>query len=143
MAVAELLRPTRDDEILTFANEADRARLSAVGLKAYRNIAERWGLNNVEAAALIAASPSTWDRIKAGRWDGILNQDQLTRISALVGIFSGLHMLIVNDLNDRWPSLPNKGDLFGGQSPINAMIEGGIPRMLDVRRHVDALRMGL
>ena len=27
--------------------------------------------------------------------------------------------------------------------PIDAMIEGGIPAMLDVRRHVDALRGGL
>ena len=30
-----------------------------------------------------------------------------------------------------------------GQDGIDAMIEGGIPIMLDVRRHIDALRGGL
>jgi hypothetical protein len=39
--------------------------------------------------------------------------------------------------------LPNRGPLFGGLTPVESMIEGGIPQMLDVRRHVDALRGGL
>jgi hypothetical protein len=39
--------------------------------------------------------------------------------------------------------LPNKGPLFENRTPIETMIEGGIPTMLDVRRHVDALRAGL
>jgi hypothetical protein len=72
-----------------------------------------------------------------------LNQDQLTRISALVGTLKGLRLLFADDLSERWPRLPNKGQLFDGKTPIDCMIEGGIPRMLDIRRHVDALRGGL
>jgi hypothetical protein len=64
-------------------------------------------------------------------------------VSALVGIFKGLHLLFADGMADRWPTLPNKGPLFGGHSPVKVMIEGGIPAMLDVRRHVDALRGGL
>lgn len=37
----------------------------------------------------------------------------------------------------------NKGPLFEGRRPIDVMIEGGIPKLLLVRRHVDALRGGL
>ena len=44
---------------------------------------------------------------------------------------------------DCWVRLPNTGPLFAGRTPVQAMIDGGIPLMLEVRRHVDALRGGL
>jgi hypothetical protein len=127
----------------TFAVERDRYRLSATALKAFRRIAERWDLGNGEAAALLGVSGSTWDRIKGDRWEGTLSQDQLTRVSALVGIFKALHLLFADSMADRWPRLPNKGPVFERASPIGAMIEGGIPRMLEIRQYVDALRGGL
>jgi uncharacterized protein (DUF2384 family) len=72
-----------------------------------------------------------------------LSQDQLTRVSALVGTFKALHLLFADAMADRWPHLPNKGPLFESRRPIDAMIEGGIPRMLEVRRYVDAVRGGI
>jgi hypothetical protein len=36
-----------------------------------------------------------------------------------------------------------QGSLFENRTPIDTMIEGGIPLMMDIRRHVDALRGGL
>ena len=130
-------------DLQTFAGEADRARLTATALKAFVRLSERWGLGNPDAAALLGVSESTWDRIKAGRWDGALSQDQLTRVSAIVGIFKGLHLLFADGMADRWPRLPNRGPVFDRKSPIAAMIEGGIPRMLETRQYVDALRGGL
>lgn len=126
-----------------FSSEEDRARLSAVALTAFRNIVNVWGLTGAQAASLIAVSTSTWERMRRTDANIRLNQDQLTRVSAMVGILKGLRLLFADDLADRWPSLPNKGPLFSGLSPVNAMIEGGIPRMLDIRRYVDALRGGL
>lgn len=127
----------------SFATDADRARLSQVGITAFRSVVAVWGLSNVEAAALMAVSISTWERMRKADWQGVLNQDQLTRVSAIVGILKGLRLLFADKLADEWPKLRNKGSLFDGRSPIDAMIEGGIPRMLEVRRHVDALRGGL
>ena len=127
----------------TFAGEADRARLTRTALDAFIRLANRWELGNPDAAALLGVSASTWDRIKAGRWDGALSQDQLTRVSAIVGIFKGLHLLFADGMADRWPRLPNRGPVFERRSPIAAMIEGGIPRMLETRQYVDALRGGL
>lgn len=144
MAVSTLRKPPLPKTGLqNFSQEEDRARLTGTATKAVVNMAKRWDLNNVDAAALLGVSTSTWDRIKAGRWDGVLSQDQMTRVSALVGIYKGLHLLFADSMADRWPGLPNRGPLFDRLSPIAAMIEGGIPTMIDVRRHVDALRGGL
>jgi len=127
----------------TFATDVDRARLSPVALTAFKNLAEAWDLTAVQAAALLAVSPSTWERMRRANGDARLNQDQLTRISALVGTLKGLRLLFADDLADRWPGMANRGSLFAGKSPVAAMIDGGIPRMIEVRRHVDALRGGI
>ena len=128
----------------TFAGEADRARLSGPAIRAYRSLAERWRFSNAEAASLLGVSGSTWDRIKRdGRIAGSLSQDQLTRISALTGIFKGLRLLFSDDMADRWPRLANHGPLFAGLTPVEAMIRGGIPSMIEIRRYIDAVRGGL
>ena len=131
--------PDRQD----FSRDADRARLSKVALKAYRRLVEQWGLTGQQAAALLDVSLSTCERMKQDEKGKALSQDQMTRISALVGVFKGLHLLFADDMADRWPSLGNKAPLFARMSPIESMIRGGIPQMLEVRRYVDAVRGGL
>lgn len=131
--------PERQD----FSAEADRARLSKVALKAYKRLVTQWGLTGQQAAALLDVSTSTWERLKQDSKDKSLNQDQLTRISAMVGIYKGLHLLFADDMADRWPRLDNRGPLFARMSPIESMVKGGIPQMLEVRRYVDAVRGGL
>jgi len=126
-----------------FALEADRERLTPAALEAVINIAEAWKLSGDDAAALLGVSSSTWDRIRADKWNQTLSQDQMTRASALIGVFKGLNLLFDQAMADRWPKLRNKGPLFHNLSPVEAMIEGGIPYMLEVRRYVDALRGGL
>jgi Protein of unknown function (DUF2384) len=126
----------------TFADESDRERLSAVALKAFLALTKAWDLSNAEASALLGVSPSTLDRMKRG-YRPTLSQDQLTRVSALVGVYKGLHLLFADETADEWARRSNRGPLFGRETPIQAMIEGGIPRMLEVRRYVDAVRGGL
>ena len=143
MALAALNEATVPAGLQTFAADADRRRLTGAAVKAVLRLAEAWNASNAEGAALLGVSESTWDRMKAGRWDGVLSQDQLTRASALIGIFKGLHLLFANDLADHWPGLENRAPVFDGRSPVRAMIEGGIPRMLETRQYIDALRGGL
>jgi predicted DNA-binding protein (UPF0251 family) len=131
--------PERQD----FSDETDRARLSKVALKAYRRLVEQWGLTGQQASALLDVSTSTWERLKQEGKEKVLSQDQLTRISALVGIYKALHLLFADAMADRWPRLDNKAPLFARLSPIDSMIKGGIPQMLEVRRYVDAIRGGL
>ena len=135
--------PLTPSGVQNFSNENDRRRLTTVALKAFRKLTEHWALSNPEAAALLGVSVSTWERIKRNTWDSHLSQDQLTRVSALTGIFKGLHLLFADDMAERWPRLQNKGPLFNRASPIDAMIAGGIPHMIEVRRYIDAVRGGL
>lgn len=129
--------------IQTFSIEEDRIRLTPAAIEAMTSLAGAWHLTGPEAAALLGVSVGTWRRIKARTRSKCLSQDQLLRASVLVGMFRGLHLLFANDMANKWPRLPNRGPLFEQQAPIAAMIEGGVPLMLNVRRHVDALRNGL
>jgi hypothetical protein len=126
----------------TFAAESDRARLSPVAIKAFLGVAKAWDVSNRDAAELVSVSGSTFDRMKRGE-PMALNQDQLTRVSALVGLYKGLHLMFADAMADQWPVLPNSGPLFKGASPLAAMKSGGIPKMLDTRRYIDAVRGGL
>jgi hypothetical protein len=127
----------------TFSAEADRERLTPAALAGVRRLAGAWKLTGDEAAALLGVSNSTWDRIRAGTWRNVLSQDQLTRVSALVGAFKGLNLLFADGMADRWPRLRNSGPLFDNLSPVERMMEGGIPAMIEIRRYVDGLRGGL
>jgi len=127
----------------TFADEKDRERLTPAALEAIRNLATAWRATGDEMAALLGMSSSTWDRIKSDVWGQALSQDQLTRASAMIGVFKGLHLLFADAMADRWVRLRNSGPLFANRTPIETMIEGGIPVMIEVRRYVDALRGGL
>ncbi len=127
----------------TFASDADRKRLSGVAIKAFKRVVEAWGLTNAQSAALLGVSGSTWDRIKRGDREELLSQDQLTRASAMIGLYKGLELLFADNKSVRWPALKNRGPLFGGATPVEAMIDGGIPIMLEVRRYIDAVRGGL
>jgi hypothetical protein len=126
------------------SNEPTRQRLTPAAIEAMVRLADIWRLTSVQASQLLGdVSERTWFRMKKREWDGTLSQDVLTRISAMIGIFKGLHLLFSDPLADEWVSLPNSGPAFGGQRPIDSMIAGGIPAMLLTRNHIDALRGGL
>jgi hypothetical protein len=148
MSFANAVRPAMDPGPLpmppNLADPGTRERLTPAAVDGVVRLAEVWRVTSVEVCALLGdVSERTWFRMKKGEWPGTLSQDALTRVSALVGIFKGLRLLFSEPLSDEWVRLPNKGPLYGGRRPLDAMIEGGIPKMIEVRRHIDALRGGL
>lgn len=147
MSAVNALRPAVDPGMPpappNLADPSTRERLTPAAVDAMVRLTEIWRLTSAEVCALLGdVSERTWFRMKKGGWSGALSQDTLTRISALLGIFKGLRLLFSEPLSDEWVRLPNKGPLYGGRRPLEAMIEGGIPKMLEVRRHIDALRGG-
>lgn len=115
----------------------------AVGVKAFSRIAAAWGLDAVRTAKLADVAPRTWARMAAGEWKGELTHDQTLRLSALVGVYKGLHLYFSDELADRWPTLPNAGPLFLGDKPVDMMVQGGLPAIMNVRDYVDAVRGGM
>lgn len=148
MSIATAVRPVVDPgTALAPPNLADadiRERLTPSAVDGVVRLVKIWRLSSVEVCALLGdVSERTWFRMKKGEWPGVLSQDSLTRVSALIGIFKGLKLLFSEPLSDEWVRLANKGPLYGGQRPLDTMIKGGIPKMLEIRRHIDALRGGL
>lgn len=102
-----------------------------------------WNLTGQESADLFDVPLATWNRMKAGTFRGKLDRDKVTRASLIIGIYKGLRLLFNGPLTYGWPKTDNSGSLFGGRKPVAVMIDGGIPAMISVRQHIDALRGGL
>lgn len=120
----------------------DKAKIAAL-IKAVVRTADNWALTNAESAALFDVPTATWSRMKAGSYNGTLDQDKVTRASLMIGLFKGLRLLFNGPLTYGWPKAANAGPDFLGRTPIEIMIAGGIPAMMRVRQHVDALRGGM
>ena len=131
---------------LNLSEPTTRLRLTPAAIDGMIRLAELWRLSTEETCLLLGdMSERSWFRLKKqGRVDRTLrlSQDMLTRISVLVGIFKGLRLLFSEPLADDWIRLPNRGALCGGRSPLAVAIERGIPGLLEIRNHVDALRGG-
>jgi hypothetical protein len=98
--------------------ETKRAELSPAAVEAFLRLSAIWRLTAKQSLALLGeGSERTWFRIKAREWDGVLSQDSLTRVSALVGLYKGLHLLFSEPLADEWVLRPNTEDVFENQSP--------------------------
>lgn len=119
-----------------------RTRLSRPGIEAFFAIVEKWGLRNEDAMALLGGtSHGRYYELKRRR-KGILSQDELTRISLLIGIFKSLNILFNPRLANEWPSRPNSNPMFNDAPPMELLVRGGVPGMLSVRRLLDARRGG-
>lgn len=115
----------------------------AVIVKAILRAFSQWELTNQDLADLFDVPIATWNRMKSGTFKGKLDQDKKTRASLIVGLFKGLRLYFNGPLTYGWPKRSNTDAIFGGKTPIQFMIEGGIPAMIQTRRYIDGLRGGL
>ncbi len=119
-------------------------RLSPAAIKAFLRIADCWKLRDEDARQLLGGVSNGAFYQWKGKDARIrrLDQDKLTRISILVGIFKALNILYGQRLADLWIGLPNTNPVFGGETPLAYMMQGGIPNILRVRQLLDARRGG-
>jgi hypothetical protein len=116
--------------------------LSPSALLGFFQIADLWKVRDEDARGLLGGiSNGTFYNLKR-RPARTLDQDKLTRVSLLVGIFKALNILYSKKLADAWVQLPNANPMFGGEPPLTYMIRGGVPAMIRVRQLVDARRGG-
>src|SRR6188472_741882 len=106
-----------------------RERLSAPALKAFFNIMGRWAVRDEDARALLGGvTNGPFYEMKRDPTK-VLDVDRLTRISYVIGIFKALRILHSDALADEWVRLPNQHAIFGGQTPLAYMTQGGLPAM--------------
>jgi len=136
------------DQPADLSSRAVQEKLSPVALRAFFRLTSHWKLRDEDARGLIGGlSNGSFYQLKrsaAKPSDArTLDQDKLTRISLLVGIFKALNILYSAKLADSWVQLPNSNPLFGGKTPLAYLLKGGVPAMLRVRQLLDARRGGL
>jgi Protein of unknown function (DUF2384) len=117
-------------------------RLSPPASRAFVKMATIWNLRDEDARKLLGGiSNGAYYELKK-KGSRSLDQDRLTRISLLTGIFKALNILYSKRLADRWVQLPNANPIFAGKPPLAYMIRGGLPAILRVRQLLDARRGG-
>src|SRR5258708_31748947 len=117
-------------------------RLSLSALVGFFRLADVWKLRDEDARGLLGGiSNGTYYSLKR-RPSKTLDQDKLTRISLLLGIFKALNILYSKKLADAWRQLSNSNPIFGGESLLASMLKGGGPAMILVRQLVEARRAG-
>jgi uncharacterized protein (DUF2384 family) len=124
------------------ADPATRMRLTPAAVAAFFALIEKWGLRNEDAMALLGGtSNGRYFELKK-KHKRALSQDELTRVSLLVGIFKALNILFNTRLANEWPSRPNSNPMFNNARPLELLMRGGVPGMISVRRLLDARRGG-
>jgi len=133
----------RSESSADLSDPATRRRLSPTAVKGFLAIMEKWDLRDPEARQLLGGmSTGSFYALKKELKGRTLDQDTLTRISLLVGIFKALNILYSPKLADAWMRLPNVNPIFRGLSPVAYIIQRGQPGMLSVRQLLDARRGG-
>lgn len=123
-------------------SRAVQERLSRSALSAFFKLAQAWQLRDESARQLLGGvSNGMFYQLKSGQ-KKTLDQDKLTRISLLLGIFKALNVLYSRKLADAWVNLANTNPMFQGEAPLSYMIKGGVPALVRVRQLLDARRGG-
>jgi uncharacterized protein (DUF2384 family) len=143
--VARAVLPDIGLDLRRLPNLADpdvRKRLSLAAIRAFFKIVEHWDLKNEDSMALFGGiSNGRYFDLKRGV-KGELTQDELTRISLLIGIFKALNILFSQKLANQWVSRPNSNPIFHNAPPLDLMVRGGVPSLMEVRRFLDSRRGG-
>lgn len=133
----------RFDVTANLADLPTRKRLSPAGLRAFLKIMSRWSVKDSDARDLLGGiSSGSFYELKKEPIRRTLDQDTLTRISLLIGIFKALNILYSQRLADAWMTLPNTNPIFRGSTPLAYILRLGQPGMMTVRQLLDARRGG-
>ncbi|MGB3487072.1 MAG: antitoxin Xre-like helix-turn-helix domain-containing protein [Xanthobacteraceae bacterium] len=121
------------------AKAMDRKDLTGPALRTFFRIAEAWNLQEQEQMRLLGLeSRSTFQSWKRGVVAAI-PKDALERISYVLGIYKGLHILLPKTA-DQWVRKSNAAGIFGGRSALDRMTSGNVADLYVVRQYVDAQR---
>ncbi len=137
-----MIKSATPDKLVVLSTSETRCALSPTALRGFFNIAREWSLDDNQMRDLLGGNATStlhvWRRSPDKR---VLGQDTITRISLLVGIYNALHTYF-GDPGDYWIATLNNSPLFGGEVPVDYMIQTGVIGMYEVRKMLDAWAEG-
>lgn len=116
----------------------------------FAQVMKRWKLQDHEAAALLGVDLKEWHQLQAsaqhfqdsqapsGDNHPSLSNEQLERVGIVVHMLITLRRLLKEETANRWVRMRNTNPVFGGATPIEVMVEGGLPKMRAARDYLDA-----
>lgn len=118
-----------------------REGMSSAAVRLFLKLADHWNLSVDDRRALLGGiARQTYHNWRRGKV-GTLNRDQLERISLLLGTHKGLKLLFADEAAGlRWFNSANSDLPFGGASPLDRALRGGMGDLYAVRRYIDAWR---
>ena len=130
--------------LLDIADPDVRARVSPSGNKIFVNIMKAWNVGDEDARRLLGGvSAESYEVMKSQESTDTLNEDQLMRVSYLIGIYKALRILLNDELATTWMTRPNDNNLFGGMTPLAYCLKEGVPGLAKVRKLLDARCQGI
>jgi len=124
------------------AATASSASLSGPAIRAFDKIAAAWQMEVAEQrAALGGVSRQTIYNWREHPDRARLSDDQLDRISLLLGIYKALHILFTRpEQADSWIRRANSAVPFGGRPAADLLFGGRMLDLIRVRRYLDGVR---
>jgi uncharacterized protein (DUF2384 family) len=102
-------------------------------------IMKAWNIGDEDARKLLGAVPAeSYEAMKSEESTAALTEEQLMRVSYLVGIYKALRILLNDELATTWMTRPNDNNIFGGTTPLTYCMKEGMPGLATVRRLLDA-----
>src|SRR5258708_23666111 len=138
------------DQPADLSSRTVQEKLSPVAIRGFFRLASHWKLRDEDARGLIGGiSNGSFYQLKRGTTKASnsktsdvkpLDQDKLTPVSLLAGIFKALNILYGIKLADAWVQLPNTNPIFGAKTPLAYILKGGVPAMRRARQLLDPRR---
>jgi hypothetical protein len=119
----------------------NRTRVSGPVLRTFLNIARVWNLDE-EGHRQLLGKPQEgefklWREAAENHQALTLSMDVLLRISAVLGIYKSLRIIHQSEEEGReWLGRANRGAPFDGRSPMELMLSGFEPGLMDVRAYL-------
>lgn len=118
--------------------ESDIAR---VGLKAFFNIADEWGLSVEDQQKILGGLPSSTLYKWKKEPPAALGKDLVERISYVLGVYKALRIIYTDDaLAKAWLERPNPHPWLMGETPLARMTAGNVSDLFLVRKLADGMR---
>lgn len=125
--------------LLDIADPDVRARVSPSSKNIYVNIMKAWNVDDEDARRLLGGvSAESYELMKSKDSIDTLNEDQLMRVSYLVGIYKALRTLHGDKIATTWMTRANDNNIFGGMTPLAYCMKEGMPGLATVRKLLDA-----
>ena len=124
-----------------------RAQVSGPAMRTFLNIARVWELDFAAVRMLLGVSAAAefqvWYDAARAEEPLTLETDVLLRISAVLGIYKSLRVLYGSEHDGLdWLRGDHRGKPFNGKAPIELMLSGFEPGLMDVRGYLLAKEHG-